>query len=81
MVISCAAPWEHCAEPGWLAPKCCTSGYTCVFANGHWARCQPLGGHSRSFLSVHHALIQNSMSFIETGEEIQSSRPKSNREL
>merc|ERR1712183_985378 len=67
MVTACIAPWEHCAEPGWLVPKCCTSGYTCVFANGQWARCQPLGQHKRSFLAVHHALIQGSMSSINYG--------------
>merc|ERR1712048_965932 len=79
MVISCAAPWEHCAEPGWLAPKCCTSGYTCVFANGHWARCQPLGGRSRSFLAAHHSLFQNSIS--QKTVEMRSSRPDPHSEL
>jgi hypothetical protein len=81
MAISCAAAWEHCAEPGWLVPKCCTSGYTCVFANSDWARCQPLEGRARSFLAVHHALIQNNMSSIKKRMEIQSSRPDSDSEL
>jgi len=75
------APWEHCAEPGWLVPKCCTSGYTCVFANGHWARCQPLGGRTRSFLAVHHALFQHNMSPVQKSVETWSSTRESNSEL
>merc|ERR1712048_37541 len=81
MVISCAAPWEHCAEPSWLVPKCCTSGYTCVFANGEWARCQPLGGRTRSFLAVHHALFQNNMSPIKKSVVTWSSKRDSSSEL
>merc|ERR1712217_772465 len=65
----CAAPWEHFAEPGWLVPKCCTSGYTCVFANADWARCQRHGQNLRSFLAVHHALIQSNMSSIKYSVE------------
>jgi len=39
---SCAQPYEHCAGPsGWGGPTCCTSGHECVFANEHWARCEP----------------------------------------
>jgi len=68
----CAAPWEHCAQPDWLVPKCCTSGYTCVFANGQWARCQPQGRYARSFLAVHHALLQSNVSSIKYSDE---SRP------
>merc|ERR1712217_906458 len=81
MAISCAAPWEHCAEPSWLAPKCCTSGYTCVFANGDWARCQRHGQNLRSFLAVHHALIQSNMSSIQYSVEPQPSILELSNEL
>merc|ERR1712217_560369 len=80
MAISCAAPWEHCAEPSWLVPKCCTSGYTCVFANGEWAQCKPLGVRTRSFLAVHHALFQNEMSPIKKRVVARSSKRDSNSE-
>merc|ERR1712107_73392 len=62
MDSTCVAPWEHCFEPGWPIPKCCTSGHTCTFANVDWARCQPQGLRKLSFLAKHHALIQKNMS-------------------
>merc|ERR1712048_725222 len=81
MANTCVAPWEHCAEPGWLAPKCCTSGYKCVFANGDWARCQPLGRLTRSFLAAHHAMVQKYISSSDGNIESRPSRPDLNSEL
>jgi len=57
-VEECAASWEHCADPSWPIPKCCTSGYSCIFANEQWARCEPTRKKKHSFLSVDHALTQ-----------------------
>merc|ERR1712014_70321 len=81
MEDACVAPWEHCAEPGWLVPKCCTSGHTCTFANADWARCQPQGRHKHSFLALHHALIQKNMSSRKYSVERGTSGRELNSEL